>query len=213
MKQAVTFLASCSCFNGSNLLFTRAEMFHFCLFCLHLLLPSPTSSPIVFLLFVSENPGAVWSDILPPCTPLPSHAHAGLRPHHQQPHTHPGGTSGPFCQQAFLLLQLLFFLPSLFRRFLPGLLAQLPTFPLQLCRPRLPSPLPSAVPAAVLTLPCSLATHSLNSISDHGGSSDWLGLRGHPELRGDGVSGHGPAVRPLPFTSSSPSTNNGQPAC
>lgn len=176
---------------------------------------SPSSappSPAVLLLFVSEDPGAVWRDILPPCTPLPPHAHAGLRPHPQQPHTHPDGTCGPFCQQAFLLLQFLFFLPSLFRRLLPGLLTQLATFPLQLCGPRLPSPFPSPVPAAVLALPRSLATHFLHPVPDHGGSSDGLGLRGHPELRGDGVSGHGPSLCPLPFASSSPSADNGQPA-
>ena len=89
---------------------------------LHLL--SPSSSPAVILLFVSENPRALRGDILPPRTPLPPHAHASLcPPHPQQPHTRPAGTCGPFTQQALLLLlQLLFFLPSLFGHLLPGLL-------------------------------------------------------------------------------------------
>lgn len=148
-------------------------MFHFCLFCLLLLLPSPTPSPAVILLFVSENPRAIRGDILPPRTPLPPHAYASLCPHPQQPHTHPAGTCGPFCQQALLLLlQLLFFLPSLFRRLLPSLLTQLPTFPLQLCQPCLPSLLPSAVPTALLARPCSLATNSFNPLFHNGGSSD-----------------------------------------
>lgn len=188
-------------------------MFHSCLFCLHLLLPSPTSSSSVLLHFASENPGAIWSDILPSCTPLPPLPHANLRPHPQQPHTHPDGTCGPVGQQAVLLLQLLFVLPSLFLRLLPSLITQLPTFPLQLCEPCLPSLLPSAVPAAVLTLPCSLAAHSLNSLPDHGGATDRIRVRGHPELRSDGVSGHGPSVCPLPLASSSPSANNGDPTC
>lgn len=188
-------------------------MSHFCLFCLLLLLPPSTSSPAVILLFVGENSWALRGDILPPGTPLPPHAHASFCPHPQQPHTHPAGTCGPVSQQALLLLllQLLFFLPSLFGHLLPSVLTQLPTFPLQLCQPRLPSLLPSAVPAALLALPRSLATNPFHSLSDHGGSSDQLRLRSHPELRGDGVSRYGPSVRPLPFTSSSPPANNGQP--
>lgn len=167
----------------------------------------------VILLIVSENPGAVRSDLLPPRAPLPLHAHAHLQPvpHPQQPHTHPAGAGRPVSQQAFLL-HLFLLLPSLLLRLLPGFLAQLPALPLQLGQPRLPPLLPSTVPAALLALPRSAAAHFLTTLHHYGGSSDWLRLWGHPGVRGHGVPSHGAPVCPLPLPSTPAPADNGEPA-
>lgn len=212
-------MAGCSCLSGKNtfsLLFNAQWKFlTLCSFCSPLLLPSPASSLAVILLFVSENPRAIRSDIPPPCPPLPHHAHAHLHPvpHPQQRHAHPAGASGPVRQQARLFLQLLILFPSLLRRFLPSLLAQLPTFPLQLCEPHLPPLLPSTLAAALVALARSATTHPLTFLPGHGGSSDQLGLRSYPGVRGHGVAGHGASVCPLPFASPLASADHGEPAC
>lgn len=155
----------------------------------------------VILLFVGENPRAVRSDLLPSHPPLPPDTHARLHPVPQphQPHTHPAGACGPVTEQA-LLFHFLLLLPSLLLRLLPSLLAQLPAFPLQLDEPRLP-PLPPTLPAALLALFLTPLPHS----------SDQLGLRGHPGVRGHGVPGHGASVCPLPLAPPPASADNGEP--
>lgn len=195
----------------------RTEVFNSAPFCPlpHLpLLPSPASSPAVILLFVREKPRAIQSDILPSSPPLPPHANACLPPvpDAQQPRTHPARARGPVSQQALLLLHLFFLVPTLLSRLLPGLLAQLPAVPLLLCKPCLPPVLTSPpLPAAFVTLPCSLDDDSITPLPHHGGSSDQLGPRSHPGVRGHGVSGHVASVRPLPLVSPPASADNGEP--
>lgn len=185
-----------------------------CSFCPPSLLPIPASSLAVILLSVSEKHGAIQSDILPSCSPLPPHAHASLRPvpSTHQPHAHPAGARGPVSQQALLLL-LFFLLPSMLRCLLPSILTHLPAFPLLPREPCLPSMLPSTFPAALLAHQGSATTNSLTSLPCHDGSSDQLRLRGHPGFRGHGVPCHGAPVCPLPHTSSPASADNDEPTC
>lgn len=183
------------------------------LHCFLLLYPLFFSFLTVILLIVSENPRAIRSDLLSPCTHLPPHTDARLHPvpHPQQSHTHPAGACWPVSQQA-LLLHLFFLLPSLLFCLLPSFLAQLTAFPLQLSKPWLPPLLPSAVPAALLALPRSATTYFFTTLPYDGGSSDRFGIRGHPGVRGHGVPSDGAPVCPLPLPSPPAHADNGEPA-